>query len=310
MVYVGLDAGGSKTKLVARCPGAKDITLVGPAANLQTVGIERCAVILTDLVEQALRKYPEARLAAACAGLAGAGREEDKLALIEAWRERLGSHAPNHLLVTHDGEIAVEAAFQGGSGVIVIVGTGSVAIAKDTDGRLHRVGGWGYLLGDEGSGLITGLSGLRAVAHAMDGGPATLLQSLLASHFDIRTPGDLIHNVYQEKWRAQQFAADVVEAAQQGDAIAAGILDEQLHALALQVTWLVGACGAVEPRVALLGGLTNLPHFKATLTEKLEEVLPGWVVEKSAHDPAFGALRLAMSAAGALQATSSLPETT
>ncbi|HET6568820.1 MAG TPA: BadF/BadG/BcrA/BcrD ATPase family protein, partial [Rhodothermales bacterium] len=105
---------------------------------------------------------------------------------------------------------------------------------------------------------------------------------------------------YQEKWRAQQFAAYVVEAAQQGDSVATEILNEQLHALALQVSWLVGACGAVERRVALLGGLTNLPHFQSTLAEKLEEVLPGWSVEKSAHDPALGALRIAMKAAGAL----------
>ncbi|HET6566847.1 MAG TPA: BadF/BadG/BcrA/BcrD ATPase family protein, partial [Rhodothermales bacterium] len=241
MLYAGLDAGGSKTKLVARCPGCEDITLVGPAANLQSVGTERCADILTDLVEQALTDRPKEKLAAVCAGLAGAGRDEDKAALIAAWRERLGSHAPDHLLVTHDGEIAIEAAFLGGSGVIVVVGTGSVAIAKGADGSLHRVGGWGYLIGDEGSGLITGLAGLRAVAHAMDGGPATVLQALLADRFGISTPGQLIHSVYQEKWRAQQFAAYVVEAAQQGDSVATEILNEQLHALALQVSWLVGA---------------------------------------------------------------------
>ncbi len=89
----------------------------------------------------------------------------------------------------------------------------------------------------------------------------------------------------------------VIEAAEQGDAEAQRIIAEQTRALARQVTWLVGSVGAVEPRLALLGGLTRSAFYKEALTDALLAALPGWRVQEPLHPPVVGALRLASAAA-------------
>lgn len=299
MLYIGIDAGGSKTKLLARCQGHEDLMLIGPAANLQAVGAEGVAHIFTDLVHQALELREGEPLQAACAGVAGAGRAEDSKALETAWRQHLGTATPPHLHVVHDAAIAVEAAFEGASGIIVIVGTGSIAFAKSKDGTLHRVGGWGYLIGDEGSGFVIGLEALRAVAWAIDGGPATLLRPLIDERLGIRTADELIHGVYRDKLRPPLVAPLVIEAAESGDAVAQHIIDDQLGKLAHQVQWLVRRCGDVEHQIAPIGGLTQNPFFRAALERSLLASLPGWKVMDPAHDPVVGALRFALQAASA-----------
>lgn len=296
MLHIGIDAGGSKSRLLARCEGCNDLDLIGPAANLQRVGIDGVARIFTDLVEEALRLRPGIPLQAVCAGVSGAGRADDRAALETAWREQLGTTAPPRILIVHDAVIALEAAFEGESGIIVIVGTGSIAFAKSKDGTFHRVGGWGYLLGDEGSGYAIGIEALRAVAAAFDGGPATILQPIVAERFDVHTADALIHSVYQKRLHIPEVAPLVIEAAEGGDDVAGTIIEDQVGRLARQVQWLVARCGEIEPQLALMGGLTQNTFFRSVLEQSLYTALPGWKIMDPRNDPAVGALRLAMQA--------------
>ncbi len=297
-LYIGLDAGGTKTEALARTSQqAVPTRLAGPAANLQRQGVEATARVLTTLIRQGLTHHPDATLRAVCAGVAGAGSPADQHTLATHVRSLLGDQAPAHVQITHDGAIALEAAFEGGSGVIVIAGTGSVFFARTRDGEVLRAGGWGYLLGDEGSGHVLGIDGLRAVAHAFDGGPPTRLQALLADRHGLTTPDDLKRSIYREGWPVQQMAPLVIEAAEQGDAAAQRIITEQTRALARQVTWLAGRSDAIEPRLAFLGGLTQSAFYKQALADALLAALPGWRVQEPLHPPVVGALRLAMAAA-------------
>lgn len=296
MLYIGIDAGGSKSRLVARSAGREDLVLEGPAANVQTAGIDGAARVFTGLINEALQLRPGIPLVSVCAGAAGAGRADDRTALEAAWREHLGPAAPPHLRVVHDAVIAIEAAFEGGSGIIIIVGTGSIAFAKAMDGAFHRVGGWGYLLGDEGSGFAIGLDGLRAVAAAIDGGPATRIQPLVAERLGIQTADALIHNVYRKHLHIPDVAPLVIEAAEEGDAAARYIIEDQLRRLAQQVRWLVDRCRDIEPQIALMGGLTRNAPIRDALERNLRTLLPGWVIMDPKHDPVEGAVRLAMQA--------------
>lgn len=299
-LYIGLDAGASKTELLLAADQHDELlTLKGPSANLQRLGLDAAAHVLADLVGQALSRYPDAPVGAVCAGAAGAGRTRDQEALVAAIRAELGARTPPHVVVVHDAHIAIEAAFEGDSGIMVIAGTGSVALARTTAGHFERVGGWGYLLGDEGSGHAVGLAGLRAVAAAHDGGPATCLQEMLAQRYGITPPDELIHAVYQGGWPVQHMAPLVVEAAREGDAVALHILREQTRLLARQVHWLARRCTDLKPQVALLGGLTNEPYYHDTLREALQEALPGWTIQRPLHRPVIGAWRLARQAAQA-----------
>lgn len=292
-LFAGLDAGGSKTSLLARVDGAEDVRLNGPAANLQRAGLDGTARVLADLVREAAALRPDAPLGAVCAGVSGAGRPADGPRLAAAVRDLLGTDAP--IRVVHDGEIALEGAFEGGSGVIVIAGTGSIALARTPDGALARSGGWGYVFGDEGSGHALGAGGLRAVANAFDGGPATALTGLVAAHLGLAEREDLIDRVYREALPVQQVAPLVLRAAADGDAPARRIVDAQTAALAEQVRWLAGRCPDAERRVALIGGLSNEATYREAFFGALRTALPEWTHQKPTHTPVEGALRMAQA---------------
>jgi N-acetylglucosamine kinase-like BadF-type ATPase len=291
---IGLDVGGSKTELLAsRSRDDERIRLTGPGANIQRIGIEASARTLADLIQRALRQYAAPQLASVCAGIAGAGRASDQDALAQHLLTLLDLSPAPHVQIVHDAQIALEAAFNEGSGMIVIVGTGSVVFARTQDGTLMRTGGWGYLLGDEGSGFALGQSGLRAVAHAIDGGPPTMLQQQVADQYGLDTRDQLIHQVYQHDWPMQDVAPLVIEAALDGDAVARQIVDDQTDQLTCQVEWLIGRCDETEPRIALMGGLIRETHYAKVLQRTLTERLPNWSVQTLDQRPVVGALRLA-----------------
>lgn len=291
---IGLDVGGSKTELLASPSGNDErIHLTGPGANIQRIGIEASARTLADLIQRALRQHADQQLTSVCAGIAGAGRVSDQDALAHHLRQILDLSPAPHIQIVHDAQIALEAAFDAGSGLIVIVGTGSVVFARTQDGTLQRTGGWGYLLGDEGSGFALGQSGLRAVAHAIDGGPSTVLRDQVADRFGLDGRDELIHQVYQHDWPMQDVAPLVIEAALDGDPVARQIVAEQTDQLSHQVEWLIARCDDIEPRMALMGGLIRETHYAEVLQQTLRERLPDWSIRTLDRRPVVGALRLA-----------------
>ncbi len=300
MLHVGLDAGGTTTRLLARAPGARDdLALQGLGANPSRVGMEEAAQRLGALLREALRRRPEARLAAVCAGVAGAGSEAHRQALETYLAELLDAEAPEHLHVVHDAAIALEAAFGEGSGVVVIAGTGPVVFARSRAGAVRRAGGWGYLLGDEGSGFALGRAGLQAVAHALDGGPPTHLRALFAGRHELAAREAILHRLYQTDWPLQDAAALVLGGAAAGDAIARRLLDEQTTALARQAAWLAQQGAATEPRIALFGGLTGHETYVRALRRALRQKLPDWPAAPASKAPVEGALHLALRLAPA-----------
>jgi N-acetylglucosamine kinase-like BadF-type ATPase len=294
-LYIGLDAGGSKTTMVAgRSLSDAPMRREGPCANLQRQGLDATADVLAALIRQAMQAYPGSAEVSVCAGVAGAGDDVEQEALAETVCGLLDRETPRHLRIVHDAAIALEGAFEGGSGIIVIAGTGSICLARTTGGDMLRAGGWGYLLGDEGSGHALGLAGLRAIALAFDGGPSTRLSSLLADRYGIDTPRALVHQAYQKKWPVQQMAPLVVQAAEEGDDVAEALIREQTGLLARQVAGMAQRTEAITPRAALLGGLNKEPFYKQALVSALLALLPAWTVQEPAASPVFGALQLAM----------------
>jgi glucosamine kinase len=293
-IYLGIDAGGSKTELRAVTETGDVVAhLSGPAANPQRHGFTAAAQTLAELIRRAGRAAPEGRLMSVCAGVAGAGRDEDQRRLREEIRDAFGPEAPP-VRVVSDAEIGLTAAFGSRSGIVVVAGTGSIVFARTRDGALHRSGGWGYLLGDEGSGHALGVHALRAVAAAFDGGPPTVLSEWISDRFGLSTPDDLVRAVYQEAWPPSSVAPLVVQAASTGDTEAARILREQTGALADQVSWLAGRTREIERRVGLMGGLTASPDYASVLTEALRERLPVWQIDRVVDPPVAGACRLAL----------------
>ena len=118
---------------------------------------------------------------------------------------------------------------RGGSGIVVLAGTGSICYGADRTGRTARAGGYGFLLADEGSGYWLGHQSLRAAVRAADGrGPETRLQGLIFEALGVASVAELIPRVYEKglpKHRIAALASLVQAAHDAGDAVAADLIE-------------------------------------------------------------------------------------
>lgn len=298
---IGVDGGGSKTTaLIAGMDG--DILGRGSSAssNYRTVGIQNACASLDEALRAAFADAtlpPEAgRVRMACFGLAGIDRPGDQ-APLQAWVERHWPGMPFEFV--SDARLVLAAGTPEGWGIEVICGTGSIVYGRDPDGMMARAGGWGYLLGDEGSGYDIGLTALRCVARAADGrGPQTMLTELILAHWSLRSANDLIGYVYRPQVSETGIAALAVlveSAARQGDSVAQNILQQAGRELAMAVQVVSRRLQLPEPTpCALAGGmmvrgeLISQEFLAAAGVLNLQLFPVQWVSE-----PAIGAIRLA-----------------
>ena len=293
-LFLGLDIGGTKTAaLAARADVRASESWIADGANLQRHGVEAAAARIAAAIREAKHRFDDTVPAAVCAGVAGAGRPADQEQLEQAVRETLGpDEAPDTLVIIPDAHLAIDAAFRGESGLLLIAGTGSIVLARDVEGRVYRAGGWGAQLGDEGSGYRIGLRALQAVANLFDGGPATTLHDRLRAVWNIEGPEQLIEAVYREQ-RAPATLAPIVVDAARTDAVAREILSSEAADLALRARWLLSRDLEVVPRLVFTGGLTQVPLYRRLLTEALADAGTAVQVVEPAESPAEAALRRA-----------------
>lgn len=217
MQYIlGIDGGGSKTTaVIADCTGKVVGFGQGGASNYQTIGLENAcnslmAVIMTTLEDATTTLGVgvadlEGRVAIVM-GLAGADRPWDKATLDSTLSAKLPMK-PTGLLIENDARIALAGASGNQPGIILIAGTGSIALGIDDAGTQVRVGGWGPILGDEGSGYSLGKAALTAILREHDGrGKPTSLTGRVLSNLSIATPEELIPLVYQGPLQRPEIA--------------------------------------------------------------------------------------------------------
>jgi N-acetylglucosamine kinase-like BadF-type ATPase len=263
------------------------------------VGTERALAALDEAVSAAFAAAgrPRGPVMSACLGLAGADRLEDQ-AVIREWAERV--RLAGRVDVTSDAAILLAAGTPEGWGLVLIAGTGSIAFGRAADGRRARAGGWGHLLGDEGSAYALVMSALQAVARAADGrGPATSLTERLLARLGVSQPQGLIAAVYRSGRDRADLAALaplVVEAAED-DAAAARIVEEAAQelgqagaAVARQLGW-----GGPVP-VALAGGLLlGSEAYRERVLRRLRSLGVQTAAVALVEEPAEGALQVALS---------------
>lgn len=164
--YLGIDGGGTKTTCAVGDESGLLATATAGPSNIVRVGEAKARESLHRAVRQACAAAgitPE-QVARTCVGGSGAARPE----LATVVRSVLAEILPGPIEVVGDMETALEAAFAGGPGVIVIAGTGSIAYGRDHQGRTARAGGWGFAVGDEGSAHWIGRQAVSAVLRASD----------------------------------------------------------------------------------------------------------------------------------------------
>jgi glucosamine kinase len=296
MFVLGIDAGGTRTVCqLADADGRVLAEARGPGANLQAVGELDVEKVLHQVIDRTVAESP-GRLTAICLGMAGVDRPRDA-EIVHGILGRIGHRA--RVLVVNDALIALEAGLPEAPGIVLIAGTGSIAYGRDTAGRAARAGGWGYVLGDEGSGYWLGRQALRAVVRSADGrGPATALTARILAHYHVTRPDELVREIYVGGTRPSAIAAlarDVQAAAEDDeDPVAQHIIDSGASELAAAASSVARQLRLESPTVILSGGtLRGVARLATGVTMHLVHRLPGAVVRRLEVEPALGAVRLA-----------------
>lgn len=294
-ILIGADVGGTKSA-VAVSDGEKIIGRAeGPGAAVRPGRALASASTIAEVVRSALGAAGRLTGDVLVVGAAGAGREPERDELQKALRSE---SVATQVEVTTDIEIALAAAFADGPGIVVSAGTGSVAVGRDRAGKRHRIGGYGWQMGDEGSGYAIGRAALGAVSRAVDGrSPKTglsdrLLRATRSADFDALV-----------RWAAGASPAEVAALAPHvlavaagGDQLAQGIIDYAARELSQLAICLLPRLDLAPPvRVAVTGGLLGPEQpLRRTLLAKLSEE-PAFQPTDTPVDAVEGALRLATS---------------
>ena len=236
-------------------------------------------------------------VSSACAGLSGISIDE-----LRNWADRLlCAVMPNaRVLLCGDEQIALDAAFHGGPGILVVGGTGSNVVGRCGDGRRFTAGGWGAAVGDEGSGYWIGAQALRATFHALDRGVETTLLASIGSAWGLAGPGEIVAYANTQPW--PDFSALtplIVRAAEAGDAVAKAVLAHAGQALAEQVkvVWeRMQAAGEQTAQVAYTGSVLE---WIAPVRQAMIAALPPGLAAMDAPAIAMeGAMWLARNPSG------------
>jgi len=299
MPVLGIDVGGTKTVCLLADDDARVLALGREeGANLQGAGELALEKVLHLVMESTLTGTGVIP-SAICLGIAGVDRAADE-AVVRSIMGRIGYKA--RILVVNDALIALEAGVGDAPGIVIVSGTGSIAYGRDADGQASRAGGWGYVLGDEGSGYWIGRLALRAVVRHADGrGRVTSLTPRLLHHFGAGKAAELINKVYHEELAPRSIASlakYVQQSRDEGDLVAAGILNQAADELITAATAVMNRLELTDREFTfvLAGGMF---HAVPWLCDQMQLLLPALArqskVMRLEAEPALGAVRLAIA---------------
>ena len=259
MYYIGIDGGGTKSKLVAVDESMKVIGRhTGGATNPTSVPpevlVENIHSLITEFNAMTNTKLNDCK--ALCIGTAGVDSNRDASHVEKVFRD-IGF--TGQLKIVSDAVIAIMAQTKGEAGIVIISGTGSIGYAIDEAGNYSRCGGWGSYVDDNGSGYRMGMEAVRHGFRDFDGrGKKTILTDMLMDHFGLKQFDEIIPYIYApvfDKAMVAGLSSLVADAAQKGDEIAISIEQTAAADLADLATSLIRKTQLFEHMVVLSGGI-------------------------------------------------------
>lgn len=301
---VGVDGGGTKTlAVIAKSNG--EIVGIGTAgpSNVSTLGISGARLAVENAFFSALRSCKVLRrdVTTVCLGLAGLDSPRilrQVRGVARYWR------LAQTVMVEQDSTIALATATRLEiPGVVVIAGTGSVVMGTNGRGRIVKVGGWGYILNDEGSAFYIGLEALRAISKSFDGRlPRTRLLRYITNELGVRNFYELLEKIYAMEFSPKvigELAPLVSRAANEGDRVAITILRRAATELASMVITTLRRLRLREASVHYTGGVFTAGEvFLRPFKGSIRRAYPNVVVEELKYQPVIGALYLALKQSG------------
>ncbi len=305
-MYVGFDIGGTKTSVAYRHGDADAehiIRFSTHGANYHRANASQVIGVIAASLARIREEAHSDAIIYSVAGVAGAGRS----AILNELNQGFVTARTNpfdRFEAHSDAVIALEGAFSGRAGTILIAGTGSGIFANTDTGDFLRAGGWGARLGDPGSGEQIGRRAARAICMALDGGKSTLLSEFLSEivsepltvELAITDRDGMIAAVNDENLRFSTLAPFVFEAAENGDEVAIKILRTEASELAREARMVLDQLD--HSRLAFMGGLCQNPLYRSLLEEALTSENPNVEFTDPDHPPEIGALRLAEALSG------------
>ncbi|MFB1081890.1 N-acetylglucosamine kinase [Jeotgalibacillus sp. JSM ZJ347] len=298
--WIGIDGGGTKTScVIGDCEGKILATSLTGSSNIHSNPHhqvkERLLQLITDVMQKTDISIDQIAGIQLC--LSGCDRESDKKHIREFFR---GTKFEKKIGIANDAIAALYAGTAGAPGIVLIAGTGSIAygLSKDQSNPV-RVGGWGYLLGDEGSGYHIGQMALTSVLKSFDGrGPHTLLTTMLMEHFEIKNIQEIIPIIYGDQYTRTLIASlaeIVMKAEASGDGVAADILEQAVIEKCFIVKAAISQMKENEIPIVLHGGLFSNDRYKKKFCTQLRSELNTEVNMIESHlPPVAGAYILAL----------------
>jgi N-acetylglucosamine kinase-like BadF-type ATPase len=292
--FLGIDGGGTKTLCAVGDESKLLATATAGPSNVLRAGEAQARESLHQSVRQACAAagIAPAQVTNTCIGAAGAARPE----VAETVRRFLAEILPSHIHVVGDMQIALEAAFGAGPGVLVIAGTGSIAYGRDAAGRTARAGGWGFAVSDEGSGYWIGRRAVSAILNARDQGLETPLTVMLLQSWKLTTIDELVQQANSTPPPDfPRLFPIVLRAADEGDSIARALLSDAGTKLAeltaIVVCRLAPHAPADRLPVAMTGSVfRQSSEVRQAFYNALQRRFPGIDVRQDLADPLEGAL--------------------
>lgn len=304
MNYVlAVEGGGTKTNSVIADENGNIIakSTTGPS-NFLIVGFEKACENIIQGLQDCINnsKINNSDLKVAMLGLTGAGRKLDQDNMRKAFKDYSTSKGFtfNSIIVDSDARISLEAAFPNKPGMILISGTGSIMFGKDGQGNLYRVGGWGRILGDEGSGFYIGKKGLISSIKQIDGrGEKTLLFDLISEKYNLNSLETIIKSIYTDNFDIAKIAPLVFEAAEKDDKIAKEILNEAADELLLHIETMLKKVN-FDDKIGLsfVGSIiTNDNYIRRKIVNYINSNLKQIELIDSNNEPIYGAIVMAIN---------------
>jgi len=303
--WLGVDGGGTNCRAtVANDAGETLGEGQAEAANFLRVGLEKAIIHIKKAVQQACQKagIELSQITAACIGLAGVSHPDHHRQMLGALKEALP--IPEIALET-DARVALAGATGNQPGIVIIAGTGSIACGINARGRFARSGGWGPIMGDEGSGSYIGRRALEAVVMAYDyrGKPTAMMDPVL-KHFGVASPPELPPVIYETTdeqrhvvmAKIAQLSRVAVNAAQAGDQVALDIMHDAAEELAKTAIAVIEQLRMEQEafRIAYVGGVFEAGDLVlAPLREAIHQVAPAAEVVPPLDPPVIGAVKMA-----------------
>jgi len=298
--FIGLDGGGTKTKCIITDENMNVISeKVGGPSNFLMLGTETVTETIIQLIESCVKdsELDFHSISSIVLGTTGGGRRTDAEILENSiFNYARQKNLPISLFrVESDARIALEGAFSGKSGSILIAGTGSIMFGKDKNGTIHRVGGFGRFLGDEGSGFRLGQKGLNAVAKQFDGrGEKTLLSEYVYHEFSIKSPEELITEIYRNNFDIASVAPLVIRAAENSDKIAQEIIETESVEVILHISSMKRKLNEKILLLSFIGSLlTKDNYYSYLIKEKIVQQFDDVLIKEAENPPEIGAVIMA-----------------